>query len=95
MSCLLEESCPVANMTACSCAGPARWLASARKRLKKESGMSSTGRSRAMRSTSRNDSGRSATSDIMGPGTFNVAEQVPCFACSACDATCWLVQEHD
>lgn len=79
MTCMLEDSGHVDNMTVCSCAGPARWLASARKRLKKESGMSSTGRSRSMRSTSRNDSFRSVTSDTTGPATFNVAEQVHCF----------------
>ncbi|DBA76870.1 TPA: hypothetical protein ACH3X1_009473 [Trebouxia sp. C0004] len=58
--------------------GPARWLASARKRLKKESGMSSTSRTRGMRSTSRIDSFRSVASDTSGPAAFDIAQQVVC-----------------
>ncbi len=40
--------------------------------------MSSTSRTRGMRSTSRIDSFRSAASDTDGPAAFDIAQQVDC-----------------
>ncbi len=45
--------------------------------------MSSTSRTRGMRSTSRIDSFRSAASDIDGPAAFDIAQQVDCLFAAA------------
>ncbi len=45
--------------------------------------MSSTSRTRGMRSTSRIDSFRSAVSDTSGPAAFDIAQQVHCLFAAA------------
>lgn len=45
--------------------------------------MSSTSRTRSMKSTSRIDSFRSAVSDTDGPAAFDIAQQVDCLFAAA------------